>query len=167
MQQLSSGNNSCRIWSKITSWARHVKTVETETSASRDWDVVIFAETRPRCWCVCRRDRDVETKTTSLEAWLSLVTEQQLVICTCSVIAEHAQIASCCSVTNDDHSLLLTTIIDNEFHKMCDIKMIRQTERLVDRQREICRQTERDSDRQTPAASWVEWQCQSLCHVVS
>ena len=37
-------------------------------------------------------------------AWFSLVTEQQLTICAYSVIAAHAQIVRCCSVTNDNHA---------------------------------------------------------------
>ena len=37
-------------------------------------------------------------------SWLSLVSEQQLTIWACSVIAEHAQIVSCCSETNDNQA---------------------------------------------------------------
>ena len=35
--------------------------------------------------------------------WLSLVTDQQLTICTWAAMTEHVQIVSCCSATNDNH----------------------------------------------------------------
>ena len=41
------------------------------------------------------------------EAWLSLVTDQQLTICSCSAMTEHVQIVSCWSVTNDNHAFLV------------------------------------------------------------
>ena len=37
------------------------------------------------------------------DVWFSLVTEQQLTICSCSVIAVHVQNVSCWSVTNENH----------------------------------------------------------------
>jgi len=33
-----------------------------------------------------------------------------MTICACSVIAERAQIISCCSVTNDNHAYLVTCV---------------------------------------------------------
>jgi len=36
--------------------------------------------------------------------WLSLAIKQQLTTCACSIIAKHAQIISCCSMTNDNHA---------------------------------------------------------------
>ena len=39
-------------------------------------------------------------------AWLSLATDQQPTICACTAMTDHAQIGSCCSVTNNNHAFL-------------------------------------------------------------
>jgi len=45
------------------------------------------------------------------DVWLSLVTEQQLRIWACAVMIEYAQIVSCCSATNDNHTYLVYSYV--------------------------------------------------------
>ena len=58
----------------------------------------------------CMNDKRYQNK----DVWLLLVTEQQLIICTCSAMTGHVQIVSCSSVTNDNHvSLFCAAYLDS------------------------------------------------------